>query len=403
MAYDPLANFVYGVVAIVPSPAASGTTLSLTNAAATIFPDPASVGAYNVTIWPTAVQPLSSNAEIVRITAKGADDSGGAGYVEFTITRTQESSSARTILVGDQIAATITKKTLLDIQQGLGFNAPQGFLINGKIVPSVASNNLTVAIKGLDGNDPSASNPVYCRIGDTVRTITAALSVTKNAGTNYFNAGGAELATKEIDYFVYLGYNATDGVVVGFSRIPYATRYDIWDTTSTHQRYCAISTITNAAVGDYYELIGRFAATLSAGAGYTWTVPTFTANNLIQRPIYETRWLTWAPAFSGWSSSPTVNWARYMISINKMSLRIDIAATTSNNAAHTFTIPYTVSNYPLAICSASDNGAILTTPAKIGGTPDSATLTLYKDWANAAWTASGTSSFSLDSVSLEIY
>lgn len=176
------------------------------------------------------------------------------------------------------------------------FNAPEGFLLNGKIVPSVESNNLTVAIKGMDGNDPSASNPVYIRIGDTVRAITSALSVTKNAGTNWCNAGSSELATKEIDYFVYIGYNATDGVVVGFSRIPYATLYSDFSATTTNEKYCAISTITNAAAGDDYRVVGRFAATLSAGAGYTWSVPTFTAANLIQRPIFETRWLGYAPS-----------------------------------------------------------------------------------------------------------
>lgn len=180
----------------------------------------------------------------------------------------------------------------------INFNAPEGFLINGKIVPSVADNDLTVALKGLDGNDPSASNPVYVRIGDTVHSITSALSVTKAAGTNWFNAGSSELATKEIDYFVYLGYNATDGVVIGFARIPYATQYDQFSTTTTEEKYCAISTITNAASGDDYTVIGRFAATLSAGAGYTWTVPTFTSINLIQRPIFETRWLSYLPTLT---------------------------------------------------------------------------------------------------------
>jgi len=173
------------------------------------------------------------------------------------------------------------------------YQAPRGFLLNGKIVPSVTSNNLTVAIKTLAGADPSASDPVHIRIGDTVRTITSALSVTKNAGTSWCNAGSSELATKEIDYFVYLGYNATDGVVIGFSRIPFANEYDDFSTTSTNEKYCAISTITNAAAGDDYENIGRFAATLSAGAGYTWSVPTFTNKNLIQKPIYETRLLSW--------------------------------------------------------------------------------------------------------------
>jgi len=178
-------------------------------------------------------------------------------------------------------------------------NAPEGFLINGKIAVSVASNNLTVAIKGMDGNDPSSTNPVYCRINSVIRSITGALSVTKNAGTNWCNAGSSELATKEIDYFVYLGYNATDGVVVGFSRIPYANQYSDFSAVTTNEKYCAISTITNAVSTDYYSVIGRFAATLSAGAGYNWSVPTFTASNLIQRPIYETRVLQYVPTAFG--------------------------------------------------------------------------------------------------------
>jgi hypothetical protein len=196
--------------------------------------------------------------------------------------------------------------------------APQGFLINGKIVPSVTSNNLTVAIKTLAGTDPSVSDPVYVRIGDTVRTITSAISVTKNAGTNWFNAGSSELATKEIDYFVYLGYNATDGVVIGFSRYPGANQYGDFSATTTNEKYCAISTITNAASTDYYEVIGRFAATLSAGAGYTWSVPTFTANNLIQRPIYETRELSIYPQPSGWTLGNGTSDGRYKIIGNKL-------------------------------------------------------------------------------------
>ena len=184
-------------------------------------------------------------------------------------------------------------KVIGNIENSILYNLPEGTMYNGKIVPSVASNNLTVALKGMDGNDPSATNPVYIRIAGVIRTITSALSVTKNAATNWCNAGSSELASKEIDYFVYLGYNATDGVVIGFSRIPYAALYSDFSTTTTAEKYCAISTIANAAAGDNYVNIGRFAATLSAGAGYTWTVPTFTANNLIQRPIYETRWLTY--------------------------------------------------------------------------------------------------------------
>jgi hypothetical protein len=34
-------------------------------------------------------------------------------------------------------------------------------MLNGKLVASVASNALTIAVKTLAGNDPSASDPVF--------------------------------------------------------------------------------------------------------------------------------------------------------------------------------------------------------------------------------------------------
>lgn len=225
-------------------------------------------------------------------------------------------------------------------------NAPEGFLINGKIVPSVASNNLTVALKGLDGNDPSATNPVYCRINGVVRTITAALSVTLAAGTNWMNLGSAELATKEVDLFPKLGYNATDGVVLAFSRFPGGNQYDDWSTTSTNEKYMAVSTRTNAAATDYYEVIGRFAATLSAGAGYTWSVPTFTAKNLKQRPIFETRKLSYLPTYSASGSmtygSVTTTEASYKVSRTRVWVFLDNSGTTGGSASNEIkmTLPF---------------------------------------------------------------
>ena len=271
---------------------------------------------------------------------------------------------------------------------------PQGFLYNGKIVPSVASNNLTVALKGLDGNDPSATNPVYVRIGDSVRSITAALSVTKNAGTNWCNAGSAELATKEIDYFVYLGYNATDGVVIGFSRFPGAFQYDDFSTTSTNEKYCAISTITTAASTDYYQLIGRFAATLSAGAGYTWTVPTFTAKNLIQRPIYETRWLTWLPTWVGYSSPPNGGNLVYKIIIDTMYVNFasDNNGTSNTAAAGQATLPMSsAGGWEVQPGAVIDNGASVATPGsfQINSGVSLDYVLMYKDGAGSGWTASG--------------
>lgn len=272
--------------------------------------------------------------------------------------------------------------------------APQGFLINGKIVPSVASNNLTVAIKGMDGNDPSATNPVYCRIGDTVRTITSALSVTKNAGTNWFNAGSAELATNEVDYFVYLGYNATDGVVIGFARIPYAQRYNDFSTTTTNDHYCAISTITTAAATDYYENIGRFAATLSAAASYNWSVPTFTGTNLIQHPITYSRALVLTPVWTGFSANPTTGASAYRYWVNGTQCflkRNSTGAGTSNQTFMTILAPFTTvnvtSSYFISAGQITNSGAGAAGNVYIA--PNSNVINFEKDMAGGAFTASG--------------
>src|SRR3990167_11194766 len=93
-------NFSYSTVATAPSPADTGTSLVVAAADGTKFP----TVSFNATVWPVDVQPLTTNAEIVRVTNISTDT--------FTITRAQESSTARSIIVGDQIAATISAKTL---------------------------------------------------------------------------------------------------------------------------------------------------------------------------------------------------------------------------------------------------------------------------------------------------
>jgi hypothetical protein len=261
----------------------------------------------------------------------------------------------------------------------------RGQMINGKISVTVGSNNLTLALKTSLGNDPSVSDPVSIRIGDTVRTISAALSVTANAATNWGNAGGSELATKEIDWFVYLGYNATDGVVIGFSRIPFACQYSDFSVTSTDEKFCKISTITTAAATDYYEVIGRFAATLSAGAGYTWTVPTFTAINLIQRPIYETRRLDFVSQIGGFTTSTQA--AKYQLVSNNLYSELNIYLT-SNGATLTATIPFKALISVTLAASITDSGT------NGGGMSQIVSgnnyWQAYKDWASTSFTASGT-------------
>ena len=296
--------------------------------------------------------------------------------------------------IADSAASYVLKMVTLAVLKlavYLGIKPPDGTVWNGRILPSVTSNNLTLALKTFAGTDPSATDPVYVTIGGTVRTITAALSVVTNAATNWSNAGGAELATKEHDRFAYLGYNATDGVVIGHSRIPYANLYSDFSATSTNEKYCAISTIANAAAGDNYVNIGRFAATLSAGAGYTWTVPTFTSANLIQRPIFETRKLTWTSVFTGFSANPTVSLS-YIVRQNQ--LYADSVVTghgASNQTYFTQTIPFASLISGINILAQPYDNSGFVAAGLLTSSAGSNVLTFYKS-QTSAWTNSGNKS-----------
>lgn len=104
---DAHKNFAASLVAVAPSPAASGLSLGVTGGDGTKLP----AAPFNATVWPAGVQPTTANSEIVRVTAISTDT--------LTIIRQQEGTSARTIVVGDQISANITAKTLTDAEKVL--------------------------------------------------------------------------------------------------------------------------------------------------------------------------------------------------------------------------------------------------------------------------------------------
>lgn len=105
---DAHKNFAFSTVATAPTPATSGTSLVVASGDGALFPAPATAGAFNLVVCPVGVQATASNAEIVRCTARTTDT--------LTITRTQESTSARTIVAGDQVFLAVTSKTATDIE-----------------------------------------------------------------------------------------------------------------------------------------------------------------------------------------------------------------------------------------------------------------------------------------------
>lgn len=109
MALDPIKNFAITTVATAPSPASTGTTLVVASGDGALFPDPSTVGDFNVVIFPYGEQPDTANAEIVRVTGISTDT--------LTIIREQEDTSARTIIDGDVVMMGITKKIFDDVQE----------------------------------------------------------------------------------------------------------------------------------------------------------------------------------------------------------------------------------------------------------------------------------------------
>lgn len=221
--------------------------------------------------------------------------------------------------------------------------------VMGFISRTVASNNLTVAIKDQAGANFSASNPMVHKIGSAPRSLTGALSVTVNAGANYFNAGAAELKTQEVDFFVYLGWRAASSTVfILISRIPYGKTYADFSAVAANEKYAAYSGSAPASTDEVVN-IGRFNATNSGSASYNWSVPA--TSIVINHPIFETRVLTYAPQWTAAGVAPVLNngtlTGKYQIKNMYVRFRVYQAmgnTTTFGTNQYYWSVPFTFAN-----------------------------------------------------------
>ena len=101
------ANLAWSTVVTPPSPATSGTTLTVTAGQGALFP----VTPFNALVAPANTVPTTLNAEIVTVTNVTGDT--------LTITRAQESTTAQAIAAGYVIADAITAKTITDIETAI--------------------------------------------------------------------------------------------------------------------------------------------------------------------------------------------------------------------------------------------------------------------------------------------
>ncbi len=105
---DALANGAYSTVATAPSPATTGTSLVVAAGHGARFPTNAEAPTgFNLVVWAAESVPVfsvSPNAEIVRCTSRATDT--------LTITRKVEGTTARTVVVGDQVGQMVDKLLL---------------------------------------------------------------------------------------------------------------------------------------------------------------------------------------------------------------------------------------------------------------------------------------------------
>lgn len=250
-----------------------------------------------------------------------------------------------------------------------------------KINASIAGGNLTVEIvHASDGAAVSALRPMIFKIGDTFRLATSALTTTKNAGTNWGNAGAAETATQDIDWFVYVMYEtgAAAGVKMFFSRfLPSSGTMNFFTNTTTNPKYPA-GNWTNFNATDRFEVVGRFRAVLSAGAGFTWS---FNSNMIIHRPIFETDWLTFvATVTSTTGTITTITPSTTIYKVTPNTLHAAGRFTVTNNGTGATAIRVTIPLTSISL-SQSGHGYNATTNVMLNGRTTGGTA--FFDWRTA--------------------
>jgi len=212
------------------------------------------------------------------------------------------------------------------------------------------SGNLTVALKNYEGNDPTPSKPVKVQIGGVIRTITSALSVIRNSWTNWYNAGSTELATKEIDFFTYIRWNTNGAWYAELlpARVPSFNLFSDSSGTTTYTNEKYLSDTNWWSSTDPVTNIWRFNATLSAGAGYTWSIPATSV--IVNSPKNSTKLITYLPILSGWTGAIGTytfqNWW-YQIIENKVFWQVYLQASkwTFTGGTVMFSLPFSAKEH----------------------------------------------------------
>lgn len=248
---DAHKNFAYSTVATAPSPASSGTSLVVAAADGTKFP----AVPFNAVIWPANVSPTVANAEVVRVTNISTDT--------FTITRTQESSSARTVVVGDQITAPVTAKTLTDIETSIPVKATGAELDTGTDDAKFATSKAINDSHNVPDVVPSTAGNIMISDGTDWTSFSGSAAM---SATQTINSGAAN-ALVDITSLVF---NMVSGATYWFE----ANIFYTVDVTTTGTRW---TVNTTGGAPTFISYWSQYTLTAS-----TWTYNMF--NNAVQLP-----------------------------------------------------------------------------------------------------------------------
>jgi len=184
-----MTNLAVSTVATAPSPAGSGTSLTVAAGHGARFPQPSTDGSFSATVWPSDANPDPTNAEIVLVTARSGD--------VLTIARTQEGSSARSVVVGDRIMLAVTAGMWGNASGVNATSLGRSSAATGDSSVAVGSSSTALGYATVVGASASGSG-----WGATALGYSASASATSAVALGYYCSSSGTNATS-------LGYSAS--------------------------------------------------------------------------------------------------------------------------------------------------------------------------------------------------
>lgn len=267
-----LKNFAYSTVATAPSPASSGTSLVVQSGDGTKFPSTS----FQAVIWPAGAQPTSTNAEVVTVSNISTDT--------FTITRAQESSSARTVLVGDQIAANLTgglfpTGTIMgttDSQTATNKEISGGVVESNVFHDTVTTQTITLpsarTFEVIDKLEIGSSQSVTVPSNSSLETLPAAQKISNNMlDTSVGELGGVWKTWTPTWTNLTLGTGAVTATYTQVGKIVFFHLKLVWTSTTSIGGNVSVSLPVTAATysNNFFEIAHGTAYDQSANTGYT--------------------------------------------------------------------------------------------------------------------------------------